>query len=156
VRWGFGNRRVGVVLSRSLAAAAHSDSSASPLMRFIRRACPQDVEAGRSRRALRLGDVVAATSVQELMGGVLAATMAETSQTRAYMIGGGALATEMLEAGLIDEFVLSVIEERHEGDTFLHEHELRRCFSDVEVLRRDTEFEVRRYYSRRCPSAATS
>lgn len=150
---GLWSRRVGVVLSRSLAAEAQ-ETAASPLLRFIRRACPQD--AGRSRRALRLGDVVAATSVQELMGGVLAAAMTETSQTTAHMIGGGALATEMLEAGLMDEFVLSLIYQSHEGDTFFHEHELRRCFSDVEVLCRDTEFEVRRYYSRRCRSAAPS
>lgn len=157
------DRRIGIVLSQTLAAKDKSGSEGT--LRFVRRACPQDTDArpddgaGRSRRALAPGDVVAASSLQELMGAVLPAAMAATSprQTRAYMIGGGALATEMLEAGLIDEFVLSLVEGEFEGDVYFHEHELRcRFFSDVEVLRSETEFQVRRYYTRRCPPGPRS
>jgi dihydrofolate reductase len=100
--------RVGVVVSRSLAEGSTAES-----LHFLRRSAASASQDASVLFPLSPGDVVVAKSVRDFADRVFPAVVARApgERDRAFLIGGDLLATEMLEAGLVDEFILSIIYE---------------------------------------------
>ena len=108
------DERVGVVVSTHLAAAVGRNEGANRHLHFLRRSAA-GLQESRSRECppyVEAGDTVVATCLQDLMDRVLPAVVKRaTVQTQAvFLIGGNDLASGMLEAGLVDEFILSLID----------------------------------------------
>lgn len=104
-------RRVGVVVSSRLAAAAgqREDTRLCFLRRSAERSSSND-DSG----PLQAGDAVVATCVRDFMDRVFPAVVKRVPSVqaeKAFLIGGNDLASEMLEVGLVDEFILSLIEQ---------------------------------------------
>lgn len=98
--------RVGVVISGSLAAGSTGKS-----LHFLRRSAASASHDVSVSSPLSPGDVVVASCVKDFADRVFPAVVARArgERDRAFLIGGGILATEMLEAGFVDEFILSLI-----------------------------------------------
>jgi dihydrofolate reductase len=110
----FMDERVGVVVSTHLAAAVGRNEGATRHLHFLRRSAA-GLQQSRSLPHIKAGDAVVATCVQDLVERVLPAVVKRaTVQTQAvFLIGGNDLASGMLEAGLVDEFILSLIDKVH-------------------------------------------
>ena len=103
-------KRVGVVVSSRLAAAAgqREDTRLCFLRRSAERSSRND-DSG----ALQAGDAVVATCVRDFVDRVFPSVVkrAVVQADKSFLIGGNDLASEMLEMGLVDEFILSLIEQ---------------------------------------------